>query len=57
MKGNHMKENGIKELKRNEIIEISGGGPMGKLIGWIGRLMTKSSMVEMEQKGYMNPTW
>lgn len=57
MKGNYMKNNLIKELEKNEEIEISGGGPIGKLIGWIGRLMTKSSMVEIEQKGYMDPTW
>lgn len=52
-----MKNNLIKELEKNEEIEISGGGPIGKLIGWIGRLMTKSSMVEIEQKDYMDPTW
>lgn len=57
MKRNYMKNNLIKELEKNEEIEISGGGPIGKLIGWIGRLMTKSSMVEIEQKGYMDPTW
>lgn len=47
----------LKELSTSELYEINGGGPIGRLIGWIGGIFRKSAEVELEVHGYINPTW
>lgn len=44
----------MEDITYTELCEIYGGGPLGRLIGWIGGVMAKSAMIEMEVCGYVD---
>lgn len=45
----------LLDLSSMELKEITGGGGMGKFIGWIKGFMHKAAMSELEVNGYINP--
>lgn len=49
-----VKDKTFENLSYSEISETNGGGPIGRLIGWIGGVFRKSAEVELEVHGYIN---